>query len=270
MGPDDDLKSRIEAALVRGHLSQWQRQFLLDMRDRLVKYGPRMRLSAKQWSKLYETIGPAPPSTNAPSQPRATKPLSSPRRQSHRWRSPLAREARYLAARFVRTFGIALAVVAGSLIYSYVVKGGHVTWPSMPSLARSGTGDRTPLTRTQFSITDGDTIRLNGTAKGTRLVGFNAPESIEPRCGVEAALGRRAKARLTELVASAKLELRMVPCSCPAGTEGTDKCNYGRSCGSLFANGQDVGDVLISEGLAVPFVCAATTCPPTPRPWCGS
>lgn len=43
----DDLKFRIEAALVRGHLSQWQRQFLLDMRDRLVKYGPRTRLSGR-------------------------------------------------------------------------------------------------------------------------------------------------------------------------------------------------------------------------------
>ncbi|MES0091022.1 thermonuclease family protein [Mesorhizobium sp. M0030] len=140
----------------------------------------------------------------------------------------------------------------------------------MPSFARSGEGDRVPLVRSQFSITDGDTIRLDGTAKGTRLVGFNAPESIEPRCTVEADLGRRAKARLTELVASAKLELKMVPCSCPSGTEGTDRCNYGRSCGTLFANGQNVGDVLIAEGLAVPFVCGATSCPPTPRPWCAS
>ncbi|MEI9423383.1 thermonuclease family protein [Mesorhizobium sp. Cs1299R1N1] len=126
----------------------------------------------------------------------------------------------------------------------------------------------TPLTRSQFTITDGDTIRLSGAAKGTRLVGFNAPESIEPRCASEGDLGRRAKARLKELVATAKLELKMVPCSCPPGTEGTDKCNYGRSCGSLFADGRDVGDVLVSEGLAVPFVCFSTSCPPTPRPWC--
>ncbi|WP_192255053.1 thermonuclease family protein [Mesorhizobium silamurunense] len=266
MEPEDDLKSRIEAALVRGHLSQWQRQFLLDMRDRLVKYGPRTRLSAKQWAKLHELVGPAPPITYAPSQTRPTP--TSPYWRQRRRRSPLAREARYLASRFVRAFGFALALVIGSLIYSYVVKGGHINWPSMPSFARSGGGDRVPLARTQFTITDGDTIRLDGAAKGTRLVGFNAPESIEPRCAVEADLGRRAKARLTELVASAKLELKMIPCSCPAGTEGTDRCNYGRSCGSLFANGQDVGDVLISEGLAVPFVCGATSCPPTPRPWC--
>ncbi|AGB47890.1 micrococcal nuclease-like nuclease [Mesorhizobium australicum WSM2073] len=269
MQPEDDLKSRIEAALVRGHFTQWQRQFLLDMRDRLVKYGPRTRLSAKQWAKLYEIIGPAPPNANASPQSRSDRPPSSPRWQTRRWRSPLAREARYLAARFARTFGIALALIVGSLIYSFIIRGGHVTWPSMPSFARSGGSEWVPLARTQFTITDGDTIRLNGAAKGTRLVGFNAPESIEPRCDSERDLGRRAKARLKELVAEAKLELKMVPCSCPAGTEGTDKCNYGRRCGLLFADGRDVGDVLVSEGLAVSFVCGSTSCPPTPRPWCG-
>ncbi|TIM63803.1 MAG: thermonuclease family protein, partial [Mesorhizobium sp.] len=137
------------------------------------------------------------------------------------------------------------------------------------ALALPDAGSRKPLARGQFTVTDGDTIRLNGTTRGTRLVGFNAPESIEPRCDAEADLGRRAKARLRELVVAVKLELKMVPCSCPPGTEGTSTCNYGRSCGSLFADGRDVGDVLVSEGLAVPFVCGSTSCPPTPRPWCG-
>ncbi|MER9420307.1 thermonuclease family protein [Mesorhizobium sp. M0306] len=181
------------------------------------------------------------------------------------------REARYLAGRFARAFGFAAALIVGSLIYSYVT--GHLHIPSSSGWAfgspEADTTTATPLTRSQFTITDGDTIRLIGAAKGTRLVGFNAPESIEPRCDAEAELGRRAKARLKELVATAKLELKMVPCSCPAGTQGTGKCNYGRSCGSLFADGQDVGDVLVSEGLAVPFACGSTSCPPTPRPWCG-
>ncbi|RWL50123.1 MAG: thermonuclease family protein [Mesorhizobium sp.] len=266
MGPEDDLKSRVEAALAQRHLSQWQRQFLLDMRDRMVKYGPRMRLSAKQWGKLYETIGPVPSGTKTLAQSRAQQSLSAPCWRIRRWRGPVGREARYLAARFARAFGFALALVVGSLIYSYVVKSGHDIWPSIPSFGKSE--DRMPLARTQFTVTDGDTIRLDGAAKGIRLVGFNAPESIEPKCAVEADLGRRAKARLTELAGSAKLELKMVPCSCSPGTEGTDRCNHGRSCGSLFANGQDVGDILISEGLAVPFICGTTSCPPTPRPWC--
>jgi hypothetical protein len=33
---------------------------------------------------------------------------------------------------------------------------------------------------------------------------------------------------------------------------------------------RDVGEILIGEGHAVPFVCGETRCPETPRPWCGS
>lgn len=267
----EELKVRIEIALAGSRLSQWQRQFLVDIHARLVKYGPNTRLTDKQRAKLLEAIGYAPPISQAPPQPRTTGPRSTPWRPRRR-RSPLAREARYLAGRFARAFGFALAVVVAGLIYSYVTGARHM--PSSSGWASGSpateTTTVTPLTRSQFTITDGDTIRLIGAAKGTRLVGFNAPESIEPRCDAEADLGRRAKARLTELVAAAKLELKMIPCSCPPpGTEGTGKCNYGRSCGHLFADGQDVGDVLVSEGLAVPFVCGSASCPPKPRPWCG-
>lgn len=59
-----------------------------------------------------------------------------------------------------------------------------------------------------------------------------------------------------------------VQCACRPGTEGTKKCNYGRSCGVLQIDGRDVGQILIGEGLAVPFECGETTCPKTPRPWC--
>ena len=168
----------------------------------------------------------------------------------------------------MQTFAFALALIIGSLTYSFV-KEVPSSVSGDPAYALSDTGTKRQLARNQFTITDGDTIRLNGRAKGTRLVGFNAPESIEPRCDAEGKLGRRVKARLTELVANANLELKMVPCSCPPGTEGTDDCNYSRSCGSLFADGRDIGEVLISEGLAVPFICGSTSCPPTPRPWCG-
>ncbi|SJM34035.1 thermonuclease family protein [Mesorhizobium delmotii] len=262
-----DLKSRIEIALGRGHLSQWQRQFLIDIHARLVKYGPKARLTDKQRAKLFEVIGYAPPSSQAPPQSRPNS-SQSPRWRQRRRRSPIVREVRYLAGRFVTAFGMMLALVVASLIYSYV-NNPNTTSPSSPALALPNAGSLKPLARSQFTITDGDTIRLNGAAKGTRLVGFNTPESIEPRCEAEAQLGRRAKARLKELVAAAGLELRMVACACTPGTEGTDRCNYGRSCGSLLVDGRDVGEVLVSEGLAVTFVCGSTSCPPTPRPWCG-
>ena len=118
------------------------------------------------------------------------------------------------------------------------------------------------------ALTDGDTIRLHGEKKGTRLVGFNTPETFKPTCDRGLELGRRATARLKELVATAKLELKKIPCACEPGTEGTDACNFGRSCGILRADGRDVGQILISEGLAAPFRCGLTSCPPTPRPWC--
>lgn len=263
----EDLKSRIEIALSRGRLSQWQRQFLVDIHTRLVKYGANTRLTDKQRAKLFEVIGYVPPSTQAPPQPRPSR-SQLPRWRQRRRRSPLAREARYLVGRFARAFGFALALIVGSLIYSYF-NHPHTAFSSSPAPALPDAGSLRPLARSQFTITDGDTIRLKGAAKGTRLAGFNAPESIEPRCDAEGDLGRQAKARLKELVATAKLQLKMVPCSCPPGTEGTYACNYGRSCGFLFADGRDVGEVLMSEGLAVPFVCGSTSCPPTPRPWCG-
>ena len=89
-------------------------------------------------------------------------------------------------------------------------------------------------------------------------------------CKMERDLGERATRRLRELVRAGRLDFRYLPCSCQPGTEGTQACNYKRRCGTLKANGRDVGYILIAERLAVPFQCGATTCPPTPRPWCGS
>jgi endonuclease YncB( thermonuclease family) len=120
----------------------------------------------------------------------------------------------------------------------------------------------------RVSVIDGDTIRDLATGRSVRLIGFNAPETYEPQCEHEAELGERAKARLRELALTSDLTLTYLPCSCRPGTEGTDACNYGRACGTLRADGRDVGSILTSEGLAVSFVCGATRCPKTPRPWC--
>ncbi len=76
-----------------------------------------------------------------------------------------------------------------------------------------------------------------------------------------------AKARLETLVASGA-SLQLVPCSCQPGTEGSMACNYGRRCGVLRTHGRDVAEILIGDGLAVPYHCGATSCPPLPRPWC--
>jgi endonuclease YncB( thermonuclease family) len=125
-----------------------------------------------------------------------------------------------------------------------------------------------PINPADVHVIDGDTIRVHHKKPDVRLVGFNAPETRRAVCEAERELGAKATRRLRDLVRGGNLDFKFVGCACPAGTEETPACNYGRRCGTLKANGRDVGAILIEEGLAVPFVCSSTRCPRTPRPWC--
>jgi endonuclease YncB( thermonuclease family) len=125
-----------------------------------------------------------------------------------------------------------------------------------------------PIDSADVGVIDGDTIRIKHKRPDVRLVGFNAPETRRAACEAEGELGARATRRLRDLVRAGDLDFEFVRCACQPGTEGTQLCNYGRYCGTLKVHGRDVGEILIEEGLAVPFRCAGTRCPPTPRPWC--
>jgi endonuclease YncB( thermonuclease family) len=122
-----------------------------------------------------------------------------------------------------------------------------------------------PLNAGQIEVLDGDTIRIAG--ETFRLVGFDAPETFRAQCPSERELGNRATFRLRQLVAAGGIDLERVPCACRIGTEGTPRCNYGRSCGVLRARGRDVGTLLIAEGLAHTYVCGHSSCPPR-ESWC--
>lgn len=126
-----------------------------------------------------------------------------------------------------------------------------------------------PIAPNRIIVVDGDTIRVDGKRPNVRLIDYNAPEpTVRAQCEAERRLGVSASQRLREIVAAGELDFEPKRCACRPGTEGTKYCNRGRSCGTLKANGEDVGTILVRERLAVAFVCRARGCPPTPRPWC--
>ncbi|WP_009996755.1 thermonuclease family protein [Rhizobium sp. Kim5] len=251
------FRSRIDDVLQSGRATDWQRSFLVDVREKIARYGTRTRLSDKQLAtlkRLTAVKGDADlrliTNTEYPQ-------LQQVKRRS--WQKP-QRRLRYREIKFA-VFAL-MMIVCG---VGYAVTQGLQAF----GLGNFETAAASSEFQSQaFSITDGDTIRMSdGTP--VRLVGFNTPETHDPQCSREAALGNQATERLKQLVATGKPTVTKIACSCKPGTEGTDKCNYARSCGILKVDGRDVGQTLISEGLAVSFICGRTSCPPTPRPWCG-
>ncbi len=98
-----------------------------------------------------------------------------------------------------------------------------------------------PVTGQPYVI-DGDTVRLRG-GETIRILNIDAPETARARCEAEAALGYKAKEHLARLLRGATITLDRCD-----GKRCTDP--YGRTLARVFANGKDVGETLISEGLA--------------------
>lgn len=271
-GNFEHLKAGIDAALASPHTSAWEANFLRDMQSRYERYGERTRLSDKQRSTLFRILGrslPPPQPVTLRPHPRV-KPVSFPQRRQRP--TFVQRKVRWWGRRFVRDATMAAAVALVFALFMVVASVSSLWQPNGSTVTSSEElppKSSNPGKPPRFTITDGDTIHIAGEENGTRLVGFNTPEKFSPQCAREEQLAHRATARLKELVSTSSISLTKVACSCRPGTEGTKKCNYGRSCAILKANGQSVGDILISEGLAAPFVCGPNGCPPTPRPWCG-
>lgn len=90
------------------------------------------------------------------------------------------------------------------------------------------------------TVTDGDTLKLNGTIY--RLWGIDAPEA-QQYCADGWPAGRVAATRLQELTKG-----RTVVC------EAKDRDRFGRTVAICRAAGEDLGAIMVREGMAWAFV----------------
>lgn len=125
-----------------------------------------------------------------------------------------------------------------------------------------------PIAPGAIRVIDGDTVAVG--RDHYRLVGFDTPElhGRGDACPEARARAKAAATRLAAIVAGGGLDLAEVPCACAPRTLGTRLCNYKRRCGVLTARGEDIGRILIAEGLAQPFPYDRRRPARAPK-WCG-
>lgn len=182
------------------------------------------------------------------------------RRMSDRERAQAAwrAEAR-LRRRQAKRSGLALLVAAGVGI------GGGLGWFGPKLVDRFTRGEAVaPLGSDALSarfgfchmgggtncVVDGDTFYFGG--EKVRVMDIDAPETHEPRCAEEAALGARATQRLQQLMNAG-------PFSLESGDRDVDR--YGRALRVVTRGGNSIGEMLVTEGLARDWDGAR-------HPWC--
>ncbi len=99
-------------------------------------------------------------------------------------------------------------------------------------------------------VVDGDTIWLGGVK--IRIADIDAPETHPPHCQSEAELGNRATLRLQQLLNAGAFMVEAAD---------RDEDRYGRKLRVITRDGQSLGVMLVSEGLARPWGGAR-------RSWC--
>ena len=104
-------------------------------------------------------------------------------------------------------------------------------------------------------IIDGDTVALPG-GERIRLLDIDAPESFRSACEAELVAGLKAKERLAGLLRGQDVTI-----------ERGGRDVYRRTLARLFTEDGDVGEILLLEGLALPYV-PGRKAQRTAR-WCG-
>lgn len=93
------------------------------------------------------------------------------------------------------------------------------------------------------SAIDGDTVTIRG--ETIRIANIDAPEIGQAKCDAEHRLAMVAKRRLQDLLSSGRIEVHV------GGPESGRKVDrYNRTLATITVDGQDVGDILVAEGLA--------------------
>ena len=100
-------------------------------------------------------------------------------------------------------------------------------------------------------VVDGDTFWFQG--QKIRMADIDAPETHPSRCAHEADLGQRATLRLQDLLNEGPIILEPID---------RDTDVYGRKLRIVARDGQSLGKILVSEGLARSWTGSR-------QPWCG-
>ncbi|WP_168201282.1 thermonuclease family protein [Qingshengfaniella alkalisoli] len=93
-------------------------------------------------------------------------------------------------------------------------------------------------------VVDGDTVNISCSgraAENARIIGYDTPETFEPRCTGEAAAGAAATAYLRHML-DAATTITVVPSG--------DRDRYGRPLIRLETDGQDVAGWMVTAGHA--------------------
>jgi len=229
----DRIKTTLRRALASSSLSDWQRSFLTDMQARFDTYGPRTRLSDKQYAKLKQILAPFE-TQGPPSQPQAARPRPKPAtgqpaaRSASRRRPPSPLKVVRKARRSLRdAVWITMAIVAVIAAVGGLFETGGPTGSQRAASGSVSTGNTVQGRVTH--IRDGDTVEVAGVP--IRFEKLDCAES-------GTAAGERATRAMRALVSGQELTCRL---------EG--RKSYDREIGTCaLSDGRDIGRYMIAEG----------------------